>query len=77
MSYVIVTWEWGEPQAITANQKTNQFELIPLDSDTAINKIFSHPYRAGAQQILSWINKNDEQLACKNLSVEDEARFRK
>lgn len=77
MSYVIVTWEWGEPLAITANEKANQFELIPLDSDTAINKIFSHPYRAGAQQILSWINKNDEQLACKNLSVEDEARFRK
>lgn len=77
MSYVIVTWEWGKPHAVTANEKTNQFELIPLDSDTAINKIFSHPYRAGAQQILSWINKNDERLACKNLSVEDEARFRK
>ena len=77
MSYVIVTWEWGKPHAITADSSSNQFKLIPLDSDTAINKIFSHPYRAGAQQILSWINKNDERLACKNLSVEDEARFRK
>lgn len=77
MSYVIVTWEWGNPQAVTANKKTKQFELIPLDSDVAINKIFSHPYRAGAQEILSWINKNDEQLASKNLSVQDEARFRK
>lgn len=77
MSYVIVTWEWGNPQAVTANKETKQFELIPLDSDVAINKIFSHPYRAGAQEILSWINKNDEHLASKNLSVQDEARFRK
>jgi hypothetical protein len=77
MSYVIVTWEWGKPQAITANGADNKFELIPLDSDVALNKIFSHPYRAGAQQILTWINKNDELLACKNLSIQDEARFRK
>ena len=77
MSYVIVTWEWGKPLAITADSSSNKFKLIPLDSDTAINKIFSHPYRAGAQQILSWINKNDESLASKNLSIQDEARFRK
>lgn len=77
MSYVIVTWEWGKPQAITANNKSNQFELITLDSDSAINRIFSHPYRAGAQQILEWINKNDESLSSKNLQVRDEAEFRK
>lgn len=77
MSYVIVTWEWGKPRAITANNKSNQFELITLDSDSAINRIFSHPYRAGAQQILEWINKNDESLSSKNLQVRDEAEFRK
>ena len=60
MSYVIACWRWGTPHAITANQETNKFELIPLDSDVALNKIFSHPYRAGAQQILTWINDNDE-----------------
>lgn len=77
MSYVIVTWEWGKPRAITANAETNQFELVTLDSDSAINKIFSHPYRAGAQQILSWINSHDESLACKNLQVRDRAEFTK
>jgi hypothetical protein len=43
----------------------------------ALSKIFSHPYRAGAQQILTWINSNDEDLASKELSIQDESRFRK
>jgi hypothetical protein len=77
MSYVIACWRWGTPHAITANKKTNKFELIPLDSDVALNKIFSHPYRAGAQQILTWINKNDSSLASEELEVRDEAQFRK
>jgi hypothetical protein len=51
--------------------------LIPLDSEVALSKIFSHPYRAGAQQILSWINKNDNDLASEELQVHDEAQFRK
>jgi len=43
----------------------------------ALKRIFSHPYRAGAQQILSWINNNDSELASKELSIQDESRFRK
>ena len=77
MSYVLACWQLGSPHAITANSKTNEFELVPLDSDVALNKIFSHPYRAGAQQILTWINNNNEELACKELSIQTEARFRK
>lgn len=77
MSYVIACWRDGEPYAITANTKSNKFELIPLDSDVALNKIFSHPYRAGAQQILTWINNNDDNLSVEELSIQDEARFRK
>ena len=77
MSYVIACWRWGAPHAITANGETNKFESIPLDSEVALNKIFSHPYRAGAQQILTWINNNDEDLASKELQVSDEAQFRK
>lgn len=77
MSYVIACWRWGKPHAITANSKTNSFELIPLDSDVALNKIFSHPHRAGAQQILTWINDNDEELASKELKLCDECQFRK
>ncbi len=77
MSYVIACWRWGVPHAITANKESNSFELIPLDSEVALSKIFSHPYRAGAQQILTWINSNDEDLASKELQVSDEAQFRK
>jgi hypothetical protein len=76
MSYVIVTWKLGAPHAVSACSKTNSFRLVPLDSDVALTKIFSHPYRAGAQQILNWINKNDHQLACQELDVFDEAQFR-
>ena len=77
MSYVIATWKEGIPHAITACNQSNSFQLIPLDSDVALNKIFSHPYRAGAQQVLTWINKNDEALSVETLSIQDEARFRK
>jgi hypothetical protein len=77
MSYVIACWQNGLPYALTANQESNSFELIAVNSDVALNRIFSHPYRAGAQQILSWINSNDQDLASKELSIQDEARFRK
>ena len=77
MSYVIACWLNDAPYAITANSETNRFDLIPLESDVALNRIFSHPYRAGAQQILSWINNNDSELASKELSIQDESRFRK
>jgi hypothetical protein len=77
MSYVIATWKEGRPFAITACSSSQQFQLIPLDSEIALSKIFSHPYRAGAQNILTWINNNDKQLASTELSIQDEARFRK
>ena len=77
MSYVISTWKEGMPYAVTACAQSNKFRLIPLDSEVALSKIFSHPYRAGAQQILTWINKNDNDLASEELEVRDEAQFRK
>ena len=77
MSYVIACYQDGIPHAISANRESNAFELVPLDSDTALNKIFSHPYRAGAQQILTWINKNDTALAGNEFEICDEAKFRK
>jgi len=77
MSYVISTYKEGIPYAVTACEQANKFLLIPLDSEVALSKIFSHPYRAGAQQILTWINKNDNNLASEELQVRDEAQFRK
>lgn len=77
MSYVIASWKEGKPHAVMACPHTKKFLLIPLDSEVALNKIFSHPYRAGAQNILAWINSNDKQLASAELSIQDEARFRR
>jgi len=77
MAYVIGTYKDGQPYAIRACGQTNSFQLVALDSDVALNKIFSHPYRAGAYQILSWIEKNDHELSGKELNVYDEAKFRK
>jgi hypothetical protein len=77
MAYVIATYKDGLPYAVHACGQTNSFQLVALDSDVALNKIFSHPYRAGAYQILSWIEKNDKQLSDAELSVYDEAKFRK
>jgi len=77
MAYVIATWKAGKPYAITASSGFNKFQLIPLDSDVALSHVYAHPYRAGAQQILTWINSNDNDLACEELQIEDQARFRK
>lgn len=77
MAYVIATYKDGLPYAIYACGQTNSFQLVALDSDVTLNKIFSHPYRAGAYNILSWIEKNDEQLFSIDLDVYDEAKFRK
>lgn len=77
MSYVIATWKDEMPHAVRACAETKEFVLVPLDSSVALNKIYSHPYRAGAQMILNWINENDDSLANENLSIQDEARFYK
>ena len=77
MAYVIATYKDGLPYAVHACGQTNSFHLVALDSDVALNKIFSHPYRAGAYNILSWIEKNDDQLSGIDLDVYDEAKFRK
>jgi hypothetical protein len=77
MSYIIACWKQEKPYGISCDKSTNTFELIPLDSCTAFNKVYSHPYRAGAQQILNWINKNVKELSSQNLSIQDECRFRK
>jgi hypothetical protein len=77
MSYVIATWKNGKPQGIKTCSDTNTFQLVDLDSSSDISRVYSHPYRAGAQQILNWINKNDEYLADQNLCIQPEARFRK
>jgi hypothetical protein len=77
MSYIIACCHDDCPYAVRADQTSNSFQLVPVVSDVALNRIFSHPYRAGAQQILNWINNNDKNLADKQLSVQDESRFRK
>jgi hypothetical protein len=76
MSYVIGTYKEAVPYLITANSETNSFQLIEVKGDSTFNKVFSHPYRAGAYNVLTWIQQNDNDLAGEDLEVFDEARFR-
>lgn len=77
MSYVIATWKENKPYAIHSNVEAMKFELIPLDSQGAINRMYSNPHRAGAQQILTWIKSNDTKLNSEDLKICDESQFRK
>ena len=73
MTYILACWEDGIPYGIKCNE--DHFSLIKLDSSSRNDRIFAHPYRSGAQKILSWIEKNDDKLAGKGLSIQDQARF--
>jgi hypothetical protein len=75
MAYLLACWKSGTPYGVRAS--TDSFELIPLDSETALGKVFSHPYRSGAQKILSWIQQNDHVLNREELSIQDCARFQR
>lgn len=77
MAYIITTLVDGVPHAIHANGSELKFELLALDSASTLNRIFSHPYRAGAYQILSWILDHEPTLSCYELQVSDEAKFQK
>ncbi len=50
--------------------------MIPVESDSDLSKVFCHPYRVGAAQILQWIIENDSDLANQNLEVFAESKFR-
>jgi hypothetical protein len=50
--------------------------LIPVESDSDLSKVFCHPYRVGAAQILQWILEHDSDLASQNLEVSAEGKFR-
>lgn len=76
MSYVIGTYKEGLPYLVTADRETNSFQLVEVEGDSTFNKVFSHPYRAGAYNVLTWIQQNDSDLASEDLNVFDEARFR-
>ena len=76
MSYVIGTYKDCVPYLITADSATNSFQLVEVKGDSTLNKIFSHPYRAGAYNVLTWIQQNDNVLASEKLNVYDEAKFR-
>jgi hypothetical protein len=73
LTYILACWEDGVPYGIKCDE--DHFSLVQLDSSSRNNRIFAHPYRSGAQKILNWIKENDEKLASKGLSIQDQARF--
>lgn len=77
MSYVISVSKDNVNYCVRADQAANSFVLIPVESDSDLTKVFCHPYRIGAVQILNWINENQPDLASEELHVCDEAAFRK
>ena len=76
MPYVIATSKNNLNYCVRADSDTNTFVLILVESDSDLAKVFCHPYRIGATQILDWINDNDSNLASENLYVCDEGKFR-
>jgi hypothetical protein len=76
MPYVISTCKNNVNYCVRAERTTNSFVLIPVESDSDLAKVFCHPYRNGATQILNWINDNVPDLACEELKVSDESQFR-
>jgi hypothetical protein len=76
MPYVIATSKNNLNYCVRADSNTNTFVLIPVESDSDLAKVFCHPYRIGATQILDWINDNDSALASEELYVCDEGKFR-
>jgi hypothetical protein len=76
MSYVISTVEDGVNYCVTADKNTMSFRLIPVESESDLSCVFSHPYQSGALNILRWINDNDSSLSCKDLVISCEGQFR-
>ena len=76
MPYVIATVEDGVNYCVTADKETMSFQLIPVESDSDLSQVFSHPYQSGALNILRWIQDNNYDLASKDLVISDEGRFR-
>ena len=72
MPYVIATSKNNLNYCVRADSNTN----ASVESDSDLAKVFCHPYRIGATQILDWINDNDSDLASENLYVCDEGKFR-
>ena len=69
MSYVISLVEDGVNYCVTADKETMSFRLIPVESESDLSRVFSHPYQSGALNILRWINDNDSTLSCKDLVI--------
>jgi hypothetical protein len=77
MPYVISTIKDNINYCISADLKSKSFKLIAVESDSDLTKVFCHPYRDGAVQILNWINDNDPKLEREQLKVCDESQFRR
>ena len=76
MPYVISTIKDGVDYCVRADSASKKFTLIPVKTDADLGKIFCHPYRLGATQVLNWINENDAYLASQQLKVCDEGQYR-
>lgn len=77
MSYVLHTCKNGIDYCIKADLKTKSFQLVPVKKDSDLSRIFCHPYRIGAVNILNWIKENDSKLSKEELEICSREQFRR
>ena len=73
MSYVIACWKEGVPHGIKVGK--DSFELIPINSQKNVSRLFNTPGRSAMQKFLTWIQENDKDLKHEDLSIQDYGRF--
>jgi hypothetical protein len=73
MSFVIACTKGGKTYGVSSFN--GSFDLIPLDSNSALSKVHNYPQRVIANKILNWIQDNDDTFSEYELSVQDYAKF--
>jgi len=57
MSFVIACTKGGKTYGVSSFD--GSFDLIPLDSNSALSKVHNYPQRVIANKILNWIQDNN------------------
>lgn len=77
MSYVLHTCKDGVDYCVKADLESKRFRLVPVESDSDLSRVFCHPYRIGAVNILKWIKEHDKELGNEQLNICTREKFRK
>ena len=76
MPYVLSTMIKGVPHCIKCNPEEQKFDLVAVNSDSELGRVFCSPTKTDAVNVLNYINANDPKLARRKLQVQPEASIR-